>query len=90
MKPRLSPVGLFAFLVLAAVAVSGWFYGTHWRQVASGGKPTHDEKLIIQLQDQLDVARAENERLTGLLRAQAETEEPEPESLPDPGLLQGE
>ena len=90
MKPRLSPVGLFAFLVLAAVAVSGWFYGTHWRQVASGKKPTQEEKLIIQLQDKLDVARAENERLTGLLRAQAETEEPDSEPLPDPGLLQGE
>lgn len=71
---RLSPVQIFAALVLAAIGAFGWFYGWHWKQVASGGKATHEEKLIIQLQDQLDAARAENERLTGLLRvAEGET-----------------
>lgn len=90
MSPRLSPVGLLGLLVLAATAASGWFYGWHWRQVASGGKPTQEEKLIIQLQDKLDAARAENERLTGLLRVKEEAADPDPEPPADPGLLQGE
>lgn len=85
MTPRISPLLLFGFLVLLAVAVSGWLFGWHWRQVASGGKPTHDEKLIIQLQDQLDAARAENERLTGQLRSfeeGAEATEVPPSDVP--------
>jgi hypothetical protein len=63
-------------LLAGAFAVSGWFYGWHWKRVATGAEPTQEEALIIQLQDQLDLMRAENDRLAGQLK--------EPPSESDP------
>ena len=58
-----SPIKILLLLLLAAAGISGWLYGWHWKQVASGSKPTNDEELILSLQDQLDQLRADNGRL---------------------------
>lgn len=50
-------------LLAGAAGVSGWIYGWQWKRVATGADTTHEERLIIDLQDQLDRYRAENERL---------------------------
>ncbi|MCB1064024.1 MAG: hypothetical protein KDN20_14020 [Verrucomicrobiae bacterium] len=84
MSSRLSPVHLLLILLAGAFAVSGWFYGWHWKRVATGAEPTQEEALIIQLQDQLDLMRAENDRLTGQLRETPS--QSEPVVLPEPDL----
>ncbi|MCP5538984.1 MAG: hypothetical protein H7A53_07045 [Akkermansiaceae bacterium] len=58
-----SPKLVLAFLVLAALAGSGWLYGVHWKRVARGDDLTQEERLIVDLQDQLDALRAENAEL---------------------------
>ena len=72
MAPRIHPLQLLLILLLAAVAVSGWIYGWHWKQVAVGTKATHEERLLMELQDQLDLLRADNEALSQRLRAEGE------------------
>lgn len=67
MASRLAPVQWLALLLAFAAAASGWLYGLHWKRVARGGDTTHEERLLIDLQDQLDRMRAENERLTARL-----------------------
>ncbi|MCB1229867.1 MAG: hypothetical protein KDN19_06355 [Verrucomicrobiae bacterium] len=68
MAVRISPLQILAFLVLAALAVSGWVYGLRWKRVALGDEPTQMEALLIDLQDQLDLMRADNETLAEKLR----------------------
>lgn len=85
MSNRLTPAQWLLILVLAAVAVSGWFYGVQWKQVAAGADTTHQEKLLIDLQDQLDRMRAENERLTARIH---ELEKPAAEESPEPSPLE--
>ncbi len=51
-------------LLLGAAAVSGWLYGIHWKRIASGAAFSKSEKLIIQLQDQIDVLTEQNGELT--------------------------
>ena len=51
MAVRISPLQILAFLVLAALAVSGWVYGLRWKRVALGDEPTQMEALLIDLQD---------------------------------------
>lgn len=67
MKP-LRPEILLAFLLLLGVAVSGWIYGLHWKRVGTGAEFTEEEKLIIQLQDQIDLLHEENAKLSQRLR----------------------
>ena len=78
-----SPVKILVLLILAAAGVSGWFYGWHWKQVAIGSKPTHEEKLIISLQDQLHQLRADNDRLMEELNALGEEDASESPAEPD-------
>ncbi len=68
MPVRLSPFQILGLLLLLAVAVCGWIYGWHWKQVAIGDKPTQEEALIIDLQDQLDLLRDDNDRLAKRVR----------------------
>jgi hypothetical protein len=79
-----TPAQWLLLILAAAVAVSGWIYGAQWKRVATGGDTTHEEKLIIDLQDQIERLRGENERLSGLLHA-AEKRDPVPESTEPPG-----
>lgn len=80
MAVRISPLQILAFLVLAALAVSGWVYGLRWKRVALGDEPTQMEALLIDLQDQLDLMRADNETLAEKLleceRATSESSNP--------------
>ncbi|MEM9280512.1 MAG: hypothetical protein AAGA96_01675 [Verrucomicrobiota bacterium] len=57
---NLSPVQSLLLLVLMALAVSGWLFGLHWKKIASGAGFSQEEKLLIQLQDQIRVLTEEN------------------------------
>ncbi|MDF1741473.1 MAG: hypothetical protein P1U86_20090 [Verrucomicrobiales bacterium] len=60
---NLTPVQSLILLVLAGIAVSGWFYGVYWKRVASGSLFSPDEKVLIQLQDQISALHDQNARL---------------------------
>lgn len=75
MPDRLSPFQILGLLLLLAVAVCGWIYGWHWKEVAIGDKPTQEEALIIDLQDQLDLLRKDNDQLARRLRELSSEEE---------------
>lgn len=61
-------------LLVAAIGISGWIYGWHWRNEGAklrkqlkGTAFTREEQLIIDLQDQILELRKENDRLTAEL-----------------------
>jgi hypothetical protein len=64
----LSPVQSLVLLLLAGFGLAGWFYGIHWKRVASGDLFTGDEKHIIRLQDQIESLTKENDSLHQRLR----------------------
>jgi hypothetical protein len=80
-KPS-SPVQSLLFLVFAGIAVAGWFYGLHWKRVASGDLFSSDEKLMIRLQDQISALTKENESLHARIRELGGAEPTE--AKPDP------
>jgi hypothetical protein len=55
-------------LVLVGAAIGGWVYGFHWKNVASGDGFTREEKVIFQLQEQIEVLTKQNVDLTEALR----------------------
>lgn len=72
-----SPVQSLGLLLVAGLAIAGWFYGVHWKRVATGGKPiprtpvegfTQEEKVIVDLQDQISALTKENDSLHKRLR----------------------
>jgi hypothetical protein len=72
-----SPVQSLVFLLVAGLAIAGWFYGLHWKRVAAGGKPiprnpvegfTQEEKVIVELQDQISALTEENDSLHKRIR----------------------
>ncbi len=65
---KASPELIFIGLILFGIGISGWIYGIHWKQVASGKKFSGEERLIIQLQDQIDALSEENEIFARELR----------------------
>lgn len=64
----LSPLQSLALLLLFGAAVGGWLYGLHWKRVASGDLFSSSERLMIRLQDQLEVLTKENEDLNRRVR----------------------
>ena len=74
----LSPVQSLLILGLVGAAISGWFYGLHWKQVASGELFSPDEKLMIRLQDQISTLTEENRILHNHIR-ELGGDPPEPE-----------
>ncbi len=80
---QLSPVQSLVLLVLAGLAISGWLYGLHWKRVASGDSFTKEERIMIQLQDQIEVLTRKNEELNQALR-DAEGGESSSEAAPVP------
>ncbi len=60
---NLSPAQSLILLVLAGLSISGWFYGIYWKRVADGSVFTKEEKIMIQLQDQINVLNDKNEEL---------------------------
>jgi hypothetical protein len=63
-----SELQILAFLLLTGFGAGGWFYGLHWKRVASGDLFTNDERLLVRLQDQIEALTKENEALHLRLR----------------------
>lgn len=77
LKSSPSPVQSLVFLLIAGLAIAGWFYGWHWKRVATAGKPiprtpvegfTQEEKVIVELQDQISALTEENDSLHKRIR----------------------
>ncbi|MGB0153985.1 MAG: hypothetical protein ACPGFB_08125 [Verrucomicrobiales bacterium] len=62
---KLTPGQSLAILVLIGIAVAGWLYGIHWKKIASGDAFSQDEKLLIELQEQI---RTLSEKNTALVK----------------------
>ena len=81
-------------LVAIAITLSGWIFAWQWKSDAAdwrnaaadyqkqleGTAFTREEQILIDLQDQLGVARKEIDRLTTALRQQ---KDPEAEAAPN-------
>ena len=65
---QLSPTQSLLLLLLVGVAIGGWVYGLHWKNIAGGGGFTREEKVIFQLQDQIEVLTQQNAALNEALR----------------------
>ncbi len=65
---NLTPGQSLALLILVGIAVSGWFYGVYWKRVASGSLFSPDEKVLIQLQDQISVLHDQNAAMHDKIR----------------------
>jgi len=71
-KP-ISSLQVLAVLVLIALALSGWLWGFHYKQIADGKKLTEEEKALIDMQDQNLRLIEENERLSAEIRRLTES-----------------
>ena len=60
---KLTPGQSLALLVLIGIAAAGRHYGIHWKKIASGDAFSQDEKLLIQLQDQIRTLSEKNAAL---------------------------
>lgn len=88
-----TPGQSLALLVLVGIAMAGWLYGIHWKKIASGDAFSQDEKLLIQLQEQIRILSQKNtalaEQVNELQKVAAledveesETQAAEPDALP--------
>lgn len=64
---NIHPGFLLFVLLLTSLAVSGWLYGLHWKQVALGEKFSPVEKQLILFQNQIEALTAENDRLAKMI-----------------------
>jgi hypothetical protein len=64
----LSPTQSLFLLILLGFAMAGWFYGLHWKRVASGDLFSSEETLMIRLQDQITALTNENDSLHKRIR----------------------
>jgi len=71
----LTPAQSLVLLLFAGVAISGWFYGIHWKRVASGDLFSSEEKMMIRLQDQIRSLTETNANLNEQLKAYSEETE---------------
>ena len=78
---NLSPAQSLVLLILAGLSISGWFYGIHWKRVADGSVFTREEKVLIRLQDQIDVLTTKNQELNETI-SKLKNPESEPEKTP--------
>lgn len=69
-----TPAQWLIVLLAIATGVWGWIYGQNWKRIAQGADTTHQETLLIDLQDQLIELRAENEKLREQLKDREEAE----------------
>lgn len=65
---NLTPVQSLLLLILVGIAASGWFYGVYWKRVASGSLFSPDEKVLIQLQDQISALHEQNAELQNKIK----------------------
>lgn len=82
---QLTPLQSLLVLVLIGLAIGGWVYGIHWKKVAMGDGFTQDEKLIFQLQEQLDILTRQNADLNAALQEADPNADPEAVGKPKPG-----
>jgi hypothetical protein len=73
---KLTPGQSLVLLLLIGGGVSGWLYGVHWKKIANGDGFSQEEKLIIQLQDQIRTLSDQNAQLIGKLH-DLQADEPE-------------
>jgi len=57
------PVRSLVFVLLGALALSGWLYGVHWKKVAGGSSFSEDEQFLVRLLDQIEALNKRNEEL---------------------------
>jgi len=81
-----NPIRSLVLVLLGAVALSGWLYGLHWKQVAAGGSFNSGEEFLVRLLEQIEVLSERNQELNEEL-ARAEGRDATPTSGMDPGLL---
>ncbi len=79
---KLTPGQSLALLLLVGVALAGWLYGVHWKKIASGDAFSQDEKLIIQLQDQIRTLSDQNAKLMSKLTELQSKEEGDATEIP--------
>ena len=90
---KLTPGQSLALLVLVGIAMAGWLYGIHWKKIASGDAFSQDEKLLIQLQEQIRTLSQKNTALVKQVNElqkvaaledveESETQAAEPDALP--------
>lgn len=82
---KLTPGQSLALLVLIGIAVAGWLYGIHWKKIASGDAFSQDEKLLIELQEQIRILSEKNTALVkqvNELRKEAVVEDVEGSEAP--------
>ena len=90
---KLTPGQSLALLVLVGIATAGWLNATHRKKSATGDAFSQDEKLLIQLQEQIRILSQKNtalaEQVNELQKVAAvedveESEAPaaEPDALP--------
>lgn len=88
-----TPGQSLALLVLVGIAMAGWLYGIHWKKIASGDAFSQDEKLLIQLQEQIRTLSQKNTALVKQVNElqkvaaledveESETPAAEPDALP--------
>lgn len=88
-----TPGQSLALLVLVGIAMAGWLYGIHWKKIASGDAFSQDEKLLIQLQEQIRTLSQKNTALVKQVNElqkvaaledveESETQAAEPDALP--------
>lgn len=65
---QLTPGQSLILLILLGFGITGWLYGLHWKKVASGDGFTREEKVIFQLQGQIEELSQRNAELSGALR----------------------
>jgi len=82
---QLTPLQSLLLLLLVGLAIGGWLYGIHWKKVAIGDGLTQDEKLIFQLQEQVEILTQQNADLNAALREADPNIDPEAVGEPKPG-----
>lgn len=83
----LTPIQSLLLLILISVAIGGWFYGIHWKRVASGDLFTVDEKMTIRLQEQIEALSDENTELRARINNLTGESDRTAITPPEPGPL---
>ncbi|MCG8600746.1 MAG: hypothetical protein MI807_11435 [Verrucomicrobiales bacterium] len=70
---KFTPVQSLLFLILLGLSIAGWIYGFHWKRVGTGSSFTKEERMLIDLQDQIAILTEKNVELNkALMEARGE------------------
>lgn len=90
---NLSPAQSLGLLLLVGLSVTGWFYGIYWKRVASGTLFTKEERVMVQLHDQIRILTEKNTELNETIHrltnpdAELEAAKTKEEAAITPGVL---